>query len=374
MSASGNDLAAIARRLDVSGRLLEVRPYGTGHINDTWLTTWEQPAGTLRIILQRLNTTVFRRPELVTENILRVTRHMRARLEAEGEHEPDRRVVRLVPDREGRHGWRDEAGNYWRAMHFIAGAVSQSTLTDPAWVEEGARTVAEFHRLLSDLPGPRLHETIPDFHNTPRRFTSLVEAVERDPRNRASGCAAEIEFLLGLREEAGLLDRLAAEGRLRERATHNDAKLDNVLFDQISGRGICLIDLDTLMPGFVLNDFGDMVRSMTCLAGEDATDLERVQMEPALFEALLRGFLTAAAGVLSPLERELLPFAGKLITLEQAVRFLDDHLRGDVYYKIHREGHNLDRARNQIALVRSIIRQEEGMNRLLARLLVETPA
>ena len=363
-----------ARMLDVPGRLLDARPYGTGHINDTYLTTWDDGGEVIRVILQRLNTEVFRRPDEVTENILRITTHMRRRLEEEGERDLDRRVVRLVPNRDGRHGWRDERDNYWRAMHYVSGTVSHYTLTDPALIEEGAGVIAEFHRLLIDLPPPRLHETIIDFHHTPRRFEAFAGAVEKDPRNRAAHCRAEIEFLMSLREEAGLLYRLAGEGRLHERATHNDTKLDNVLFDHQTGRGICLIDLDTVMPGFVLNDFGDMVRSMTCLAAEDETDLGEVEMELPLFEALLRGYLTAAGSVLTPDERRLLPFSGKLITLEQAVRFLGDHLLGDVYYKIHRDGHNLDRARNQIKLVQSIIRQEERMEQLLERLLDEIPA
>ena len=217
---------------------------------------------------------------------------------------------------------------------------------------------------LNDLPGARLHETIPDFHNTPKRVEALIEAVDEDRVGRAAGVRREIDFVLERREETELLLKLHAEGAIPERITHNDTKVNNILIDDLTGEGICVIDLDTVMPGLALYDFGDMVRAGTSAAEEDEVNLEKVGMRFEMYEALFRGFLSSAGGFLTPAERENLPFAGKLITLETAIRFLTDYLEGDVYFKTRRPHHNLDRCRTQLKLVASIEEQYDAMRKL----------
>jgi len=219
--------------------------------------------------------------------------------------------------------------------------------------------------MLLDLPGERLHETIPDFHNTPLRFKTLLAAIESDPLNRAQSAAKEIEFALAREAITGILHGLLEDGSLPERITHNDTKLNNVLLDDHTGEGVCVIDLDTVMPGLVHYDFGDMVRTTTCPAAEDEQDLSKVYMQQHMFTALLNGYLETAGEFLTKTEREYLPFSGKLISFEIGIRFLTDHLLGDSYFKIHREGHNLDRCRTQFKLVESIEEQEDVLYTLL---------
>ena len=229
---------------------------------------------------------------------------------------------------------------------------------------EAARAFGRFQADLVDLPG-RLVETIPDFHNTPKRIADLEEAVRADVCGRVKTAEPEIEFVLSRKGEAETLIRLNREGAIPERITHNDTKLNNVLIDSVTGLGKCVIDLDTVMPGLVHYDFGDMVRTGTSPAAEDERDLSKVTMRFPMFEALLRGYCSSAGAFLNPVEFEYLPFSGKLITLEIGTRFLTDYLSGDTYFKTHRAGHNLDRARTQIALVESIEQQMDRMNALV---------
>jgi len=226
---------------------------------------------------------------------------------------------------------------------------------------QAARAFGQFQKWLADLPAPRLHDTIPDFHHTPKRFAALEKAIAADAANRAKLAQPEIEFALRHREMCGVL--LAAG--LPERVTHNDTKFNNVMLDDATGQGICVIDLDTVMPGLALYDFGDMVRTTTSPAKEDERDLSKVTMQFPMFEALARGYLSTAADCLTSAEKKFLPFSGKLITFEIGIRFLTDFLAGDVYFKVHREGHNLDRCRTQFKLVESIEQQEPEMNRLV---------
>jgi aminoglycoside phosphotransferase (APT) family kinase protein len=215
--------------------------------------------------------------------------------------------------------------------------------------------------MLASMPAPRLHETIPDFHHTPRRFAALERAISEDLANRAADAKPEIDFALAHESIVGVL----VDANLPERVTHNDTKFNNVLLDDATGEGICVIDLDTVMPGLAAYDFGDMVRTTTSPAMEDEQDLFKVSMEFPMFEALTRGYLDATGSFLTNAEKEHLAFSGKLITLEVGIRFLTDHLAGDTYFKVHREGHNLDRCRTQFKLVESIERQEEKMSRLV---------
>ncbi len=272
-----------------------------------------------------------------------------------------RRVLTLVPARDGRPYYCDEHGNHWRAYVFIEQARSYDAVETPKQAFEAARAFGRFQELLSDLPSPRLHDTIPDFHHTPKRFAALEKAIAADAANRAKLAAPEIEFAQRRKAMTGIL--LAAN--LPERVTHNDTKLNNVLIDDATGEGVCVIDLDTVMPGVALYDFGDMVRTTTSPAKEDDLDLSKVRMQFRMFEALVRGYLESAGGLLTRDEKRHLAFAGKLITFEIGIRFLADYLAGDLYFRVHRKNHNLDRCRTQFKLVESIEQQEAEMSRLV---------
>ena len=245
--------------------------------------------------------------------------------------------------------------------HFISGARSYDAVETTGQAFQAAKAFGEFQKMLATLPAPRLNDTIPDFHDTPKRFIALEQSIAADAAGRGVLAKPEIEFALAHKSITGVL----LDANLPERVTHNDTKLNNVLLDETTGEGICVIDLDTVMPGLALYDFGDMVRTTTSPALEDEQDLSKVTMQFPMFEALVRGYLSAAGGFLTKEEKQFLAFSGKLITFEIGIRFLADYLAGDKYFKVHREGHNLDRTRTQFKLVESIEQQEEKMNKLV---------
>jgi hypothetical protein len=356
------DLRGIARQFQIFGEFLSAEPYGSGHINDTCCVVFDQAGTRIRYIFQRINHLVFKNPVAVMENISRVTAHLGAKLA--GEEDRSRRTLTLVPSRDGGSFHRDGQGNYWRVYLFIERARTYDTVQSPAQAFEGAKAFGRFQKMLADLPAPRLHDTIPDFHHTPKRFAALEQAISADAANRAKLAETEIEFALRRKPITSVL----LDANLPERVTHNDNKFNNVMLDDATGEGICVVDLDTLMPGLALYDFGDTVRTATSPTKEDERDLSKVTMRFPMFEALVRGYLSEAGEFLTPAEKRLLAFSGKLITFEIGIRFLADHLAGDVYFKVHREGHNLDRARTQFKLIESIEQQEERMNKLVEKI------
>lgn len=362
------DVKDTAAHFAVDGELTAAEPLGSGHINDSYLLTYRRAGASVRFLLQRVNDAVFPEPALLMDNIQRVTAHIARRLAWQGVADVGRRVLMLSPTHDGRPFYRDSGGSYWRLYRFIERAQVYEAVAKPAQAEQAGRVFGAFQRLLADLAAPRLHETIPDFHNTPLRLDVLERAVQADPCNRAAAARAEIEFAVGHRATANVLLGLQQAGEIPERIVHNDAKITNVLFDATTDEALCVVDLDTVMPGLALYDFGDMVRSMTCTAAEDETDLAKVEVQMPLFEALARGYLESAGAFLKPVERDQLVFAGRLITLEQGVRFLTDFLEGDTYYKTQRPEHNLDRCRTQFKLVESITRLETQMNRFVESL------
>jgi aminoglycoside phosphotransferase (APT) family kinase protein len=315
---------------------------------------------------QRINQHVFREPDKVMENIQRVTQYASQQILAAG-GDPRRETLQLVPTRDGLASYRTPNGDTWRTYAFIEGARTYDIAENLQQVYAAANAFGRFQVLLNDLPGPRLHETIPNFHHTRQRFEAFLRALQNDPANRASEAAAEIEFLRKREADASVVVDLLAEGKLPERVTHNDTKLNNVLIDDQSGEGICVIDLDTTMPGSALYDFGDLIRMGTATAGEDERDLARVDVDLRLFEELTRGYLDATRSLLTPLEWDMLAFAGRLITFEQALRFLGDYLNGDIYYKTKRPGQNLDRARTQIKMLAEMERKQADMERILRK-------
>lgn len=367
MSAErGRDLRAVAAGFALQGAYLEAVSYGSGHINDTYAVSFSQSGTRVRYILQRINTRIFRDPVSLMDNVLRVTEATWAHLLRSGEVvDASRRTLRVIPSIAGTPYHVDEEGGYWRCYPFIEGARTYDIIQSEAQAYEVARAFGEFQSRLSDLDGPRLAETLPDFHDTRARFDRLMTVAAADPQGRVNDVSAELEFVCHRESMTDVLLDLHRQGEIPERITHNDTKLNNVMIDDTTGLGICVIDLDTVMPGLALYDFGDMVRTATSPAAEDERDLSRVRMQMPMFKALARGYLAGAGSLLTPAERHYLPFSGKLIALEIGIRFLTDYLEGDVYFKTHRPGHNLDRARTQFALVGSIEDQEHEMQQIV---------
>ena len=359
MTAPGS---TVFQNFQIHGTYLESRPHGNGHINETFVAAFSQSGTRVRYIFQRINHRIFRDPESLMDNILRVTGEIRRRLIKAGVPDASRRVLKVIPASDGRPFHQDEEGGYWRCYPFIEGARTYDIIQNTRQAYEAARAFGEFQNLVAGLEGPRLHETIPHFHDTRSRLERLKELAAADPQSRLASAMPEWEFIHEREGVTDVLLNLQAEGQIPERVTHNDTKLNNVMIDDAMETGICVIDLDTVMPGLALYDFGDMVRTATSPAAEDETDLSKVRMQMPMFEALVRGYLSAAGGFLNDVEKSRLAFSGKLIALEIGIRFLTDHLEGDVYFKTKRPNHNLDRCRTQLALVKSIEEQEDAMN------------
>ena len=356
------DFAAIAHAFDIPGEFLNARPTGSGHINDSYQVAFLAEGKPANYILQRINHHIFADPAALMDNIQRVTQHLATKLAAQ----PDghRRGLTVIPTRDSRAFHVDSDGNSWRAYHFIENTRTFDIVESPAQAYEAAKAFGQFQGLLADLPAPRLHDIIPDFHHTPKRFAQLQQAITADVMNRAQFAGPEIDFALGRAAFTSVL----LNAQLPERVTHNDTKFNNVLLDVCTGEALCVIDLDTVMPGLAPYDFGDMVRTTTSPAAEDERDLAKVMMQFPMFEGLARGYLASAGDFLTAVERSHLVAAGKLITLEQGLRFLTDYLAGDPYYKTHRPNHNLDRCRTQFKLVASIEEHENAMQRLVESL------
>jgi Phosphotransferase enzyme family len=356
------DLAAVVGKFRIDGEFLGASPYGSGHINDSYCISFRRESAPVRYILQRINSCIFKDPIALMENIQRVTAHLGAKVS--GERDADRVSLTLIATRDGEACYSDTDGNYWRVYRFIEDAHSYDAVESADQAFQAAKAFGQFQKLLVDLPTPRLHDAIADFHDTPKRFAALERAIASDVAGRAILVKPEIEFAFARKSIASLL--LAAD--LPERIIHNDTKFNNVLLDDVTGEGICVVDLDTVMPGLALYDFGDMVRTTTSEAKEDERDLSKVAVQFPLFEALARGYLASAGNFLTEAEKRHLVLSGKLMTFEQGVRFLTDYLVGDAYYKVSRNEHNLDRCRTQFKLLESIEEQEERMERLVESL------
>ncbi len=359
------DVKEIAGRFALHGGIESAETHAGGHINDSWRLTVRRSDGIVRFLLQRINGKVFPEPHLVLDNIRRVTEHLVASLEADGVPDAGRRVPALVLSTEGDPFVTDNQGDSWRLYPFIEGTRTVMSVSTPAEAEEGGRAFGAFQRRLSDLPGPRLGETLAGFHDTPRRFDALELAAREDPCGRAGMARRDIEYALGQRSAAPVLLEAWRAGRIPERVVHNDAKTSNVLFDRETGEGLCVVDLDTVMPGLALYDFGDMVRTMTSTAAEDEAQSAGAGVSLPFFEALAGGYLSEMGPLLVPGERALLVTSGQLITLEIGVRFLTDYLCGDTYFRTSRPDHNLLRCRAQFAHHRSLLRAAPELERIV---------
>lgn len=347
-------LSPVLSRFDWRGECVAARRWGSGHINDTYRLTVMQGGRELHYILQRINTAIFPDTAALMGNIRLVTDFVRTAAMNCGSSDVSRSTLTLIPARSGDVLVRDDKGGCWRCYSFIEGAHTCDVVTSPEQCREAGRAFGQFQYLLRDLPGSRLAETIPDFHNTPKRFQRFLAVLAADKLGRAASCRPEIDFVLARQEECATVMKKLANGELPLRVTHNDTKINNVMLDDATGKGVCVIDLDTVMPGSVLFDFGDQIRTSTADAAEDEQDLNKVHFRPQFYQALLEGYLEQAENFLTAEEKRLLPFSGRLLTFETGLRFLTDYIEGDVYFKIHRDGHNLDRCRTQFELVRQM--------------------
>ena len=348
------------------GELKECIRYGSGHINDTYRLTYETPQGTKRYILQRMSKSIFKKPVELMENVSGVTAWLRKKIIENG-GDSERETLTLVKSNDGLPYFVDSTGEYWRVYLFIEGATCYDAVKDDNDFYQSAVAVGHFQRLLADYPAETLHETIKDFHNTPDRLEKFKKAVAEDICGRAASVQKEIDFILEREELTHALYDLQLDGRLPLRVTHNDTKLNNIMIDDETGKAICVIDLDTVMPGLTANDFGDSIRFGASTALEDEQDLSKVSCDLHLFDVYARGFIEGCGGALTDLEIDMLPMGAILMTFENGIRFLTDHLEGDHYFHIHREGHNLDRCRTQLTLVKDMQEKLPQMNAIIQK-------
>jgi len=352
-------LGGVIGRFAIYGDLQAVEPFGGGHINGTFRSTWNQAGARVRYTHQRINEQVFHKPDEVMDNIVRVTRHIAGKLSQAGRSDISRRVLTVVPARDGAPFVRDSEGGFWRTYLFIEASHTLDVASSPEEARVLGRSVGLFQRQLSGIDGPRLHEGIPAFHDMEKRYARFHTALAKDALGRAKEAREEIAFLEHNEERGALLIRALRDGTLPERICHNDTKMNNILLDDATGEALCVLDLDTVMPGTPLFDTGDLIRSVPATAVEDERDLSKVGFSLPLFQALIAGYLSEAREFLTERERSLILESGRNITQIMALRFFTDYLEGDHYYRIDRPGHNLDRCRNQIALVKSLDAQWE---------------
>lgn len=347
------------------GTLLDGVPFGSGHINDTYLLTFGAAgAKQIRAILQRMNKHIFKYPEELMENIMGITSYLRKRIIESG-GDPERETLNVIPTVAGKACYLDSCGDYWRSFKFVEGATSYDRADKPEYFYESAVAFGNFQRLLADYPAETLHETIQGFHDTKARLNVFRQIVAEDPIGRAPLVQDEINFVLARRELADVFPKLLAEGEIPLRVTHNDTKLNNVLIDNKTDKAICVVDLDTVMPGLAMNDFGDSIRFGASTADEDEQDLDKVHISLELFELYTKGYLTGCGGRLTDKEIELLPMGAKMMTYECGMRFLTDYLQGDTYFKIQREHQNLDRCRTQFKLLHEMESKWDRMQEIV---------
>lgn len=349
------------------GMLVEEIPYGSGHINDTFLLTFEiADMGAIKVILQRMNKSIFTAPVELMENIVGVTTHLRKKILERG-GDPNRETLNVIPTIDGSSYFIDSLGDYWRSYQFITDATSYDKVEKEEHFYQSAVAFGKFQCLLSDYPAETLHETIKGFHDTRARYQVFEEVLSKDVMDRARFVEKEIAFVKERKDVAEFFGNLLDAGEIPLRVTHNDTKLNNIMIDNRSGEGICVIDLDTVMPGLAMFDFGDSIRFGASTAAEDEQDLSKVSCDLHLFELYVQGFIEGCQGKLTEKEISLLAMGAKVMTFECGMRFLTDYLQGDTYFKIHRENHNLDRCRTQFKLVQDMEKKWEDMEKIVEK-------
>ena len=362
----GYNLKEIFDCFYADGTFLNGEPYGSGHIHDTFrIETVEKEKD--NYILQRLNNKIFKNIPELQHNIETVTVHLRNKLENIPGSDIKRECLRLIPSRDGKTWINDNDGNFWRMYIFISNHHSYNVVDSPDKAFEGGRAIGRFQAMLSDMPEGSLFETIPWFHDIEKRLQTFKNKIIENPARRVETVDKEITQILNRAEEMKIILRLGREGKIPQRITHNDTKFNNILLDE-NDKALCVIDLDTVMPGYVHYDFGDAIRTAANTAAEDEKDLSKINMNINLFKAYSEGYLSETEKTLNDVEKEFLAFAPRLITYTIAVRFLTDFIDGDHYFKIHHEFHNLQRARAQLRLVMSMEEQYEDMKRIISKL------
>ena len=354
----GFSLKEVAKQFNVD---INIESYGNGHINDTYLCETAPP-----YILQRINKNVFKTPEEVMENIFGVTEHLKKKIQARG-GDVERETLNVIKTCDGKNFYKFDEDNYFRMYKFVEDTVSYDIVEDPIQLYFAGKTFGKFQSMLDDYPADKLFETIVDFHNTPERVRQLEEAIQNNAAGRLDSVKEEVDFALEYAKYASTITDEMAKGTVPLRVTHNDTKLNNVLFDKDTGEGICVIDLDTVMPGSVLYDFGDALRFGASSGEEDERDLDKIWFDMEKFEQFAKGFLGETAKCLTQKEIELLPISALMMTYECGIRFLADYLNGDTYFKTHRKGQNLDRARTHIKLVKDIESKLGDMKKIIEK-------
>ena len=344
-------LQEVLAAFDFGAPVVGALRFGQGHINDTFVVhTQPEDASCRRFILQRMSAAAFKRPDQLMENIMGVTEYLGREIESRG-GDREREALRVIRPRNGEPYYTDSANGAWRVYPFVEDTICYQTAETPALFAASGRAFGRFQRLLQGYPAQTLHETIPYFHDTEDRLAKLKAALTADKLGRAAECRPELDFVLAREADCSVALQALRDGVLPLRVTHNDTKLNNVLMDRDSGEGLCIIDLDTVMPGLSINDFGDSIRFGANHSAEDEKDLSKVNLDVSLFEAYTQAFLEGAGGTLTAAEIDYLPWGAKLMTFECGIRFLTDYLEGDVYFHTTRDGQNLDRCRTQFKLV-----------------------
>ena len=363
------DVEAVASNFRFDETFDHFQPYGTGHINDTFLVTCYVEYRKQHYLLQRINHFVFKQPDAVQHNVRLVSDALYE--DYKDVKDGDRRFITLIKTKDGKDFYKDADGNFWRMYDFAEHVTGYDVVENVSQAYQASKAFGSFLSALAKIPSDEIKVTIPDFHYTPKRLEACIEAIEADKCGRAASCQAQIDFVMAHKDMAGYLVDLHERGEIPMRVTHNDCKLNNVLLDSETHEAIRIIDLDTIMPGLAHYDFGDLVRTSTSPAKEDEPDTEKIYMRMEIFEALLRGYLSATKETLNEREVKELPFAGKLITFEIGLRFLTDYLSGDEYFKTKYEDHNLVRCKSQFKLVQSMIDQWDKMNDLVEKIIQE---
>ncbi|MCI8538967.1 MAG: aminoglycoside phosphotransferase family protein [Oscillospiraceae bacterium] len=367
MSSAEERLSEVLGAFDFGAPVVGAIRYGNGHINDTFVVhTQPEDCCCRRFILQRMSPAAFKRPDQLMENITGVTDYLGREIEQHG-GERDREALRVIRPRNGEPYYTDQAGGAWRLYPFVERTICYQTAETPELFASSGRAFGRFQRLLQGYPAETLHETIPHFHDTEDRLRKLKEAVAADSMDRVKLCQPEIDFILAREADCSVALKALREGVLPLRVTHNDTKLNNVLMDETTGEGMCIIDLDTVMPGLSINDFGDSIRFGANHSAEDETDLSKVNLDVELFATYTAAFLEGAGGTLTKAEVKYLPWGAKLMTLECGIRFLTDYLVGDEYFHISREHQNLDRCRTQCKLVSDMEAHWDELNAIVER-------
>jgi Ser/Thr protein kinase RdoA (MazF antagonist) len=362
----GYNLKEIFGLFTADGTFLNGEPYGSGHIHDTFrIETAEREKDDY--ILQRINNRIFKNVPELQDNIERVTNHLREKLRSIPGSDIKRECLTLIPSLDGKSWIVDNEGSYWRMYIFISNHFSYNIVDNAGKAFEGGKAIGRFQAMLADLPGKPLHETIPFFHDIERRLETFEKSIKKNSLNRVEKVGTEIEFVLQRAEVMKIIVRLGKAGKIPVRITHNDTKFNNILLDQ-NDKALCVIDLDTVMPGYVHYDFGDAIRTVANIAEEDEKELSKIEMDINLFEAYSKGYLSETKETLNEVEKEHLAFAPRLITYTIAVRFLTDYIDGDQYFKIHHQHHNLQRARAQFKLIKSMEEQYEAMQGIIRKL------